>query len=259
MPNPKTSQNLRGLPSTFVITKTHCGSRCVNCDPEEYGYETPTSFLHQCASGEAVNGDGRTQEVIYSPTQVSRAIHLIRNPLHNIIARFHLEHHHNTDDSNNTTWLQNHPKNATGFQRWCHDNDHLYLDEEKEFFLSYKQLPPTVLDAPCHGEFYRYAQWHTLLHDSLDVLDNTIPVLTVYYEDYEESKYNLTVHSILSFLQLDVAHDKRGNVKWQPFRSSDSHYSDHYTPEQNHNIKTLMESVSSKKAWDQIKHYFEEE
>mmetsp|Transcript_7173 Transcript_7173/g.11344 ORF Transcript_7173/g.11344 Transcript_7173/m.11344 type:complete len:243 (-) Transcript_7173:77-805(-) len=242
------------------MTKTHCGSRCVNCQPHEWGMETPLSFLEQCASGHAVDADGTLHDVSYPPERVAQAIHLIRNPFDNIIARFHLEHKHKTDD-NDSEWLLHHPRNREGFQQWCQDLDAKYYDAEEEFFDSNSQLLKSnlsldaFLNTPCHADFYRYAQWHRLLHESLDLIPHKLPVLTVYYEDYGE-RFESTTRSILSFLELEVAHDKRGNVKWQTFHSSD--YKDYYTVEHVQQVKDLIKSVSSYQSWGEIKHYFGE-
>jgi hypothetical protein len=40
----------RPLPEKFVLTKTHCGARCVRCGPDEH-VETPEIFMRNCASG----------------------------------------------------------------------------------------------------------------------------------------------------------------------------------------------------------------
>merc|ERR1712238_519167 len=42
-----------------------------------------------------------------------------------------------------------------------------------------------IQNVPCRGDFFRYVQWHNLLHQSLDYLPYKLPVLTVYYEDYQ--------------------------------------------------------------------------
>jgi hypothetical protein len=57
----------RALPDSFVLTKTHCGSRCVKCGPKEY-IETPERFLQRCSSGHARMGPNRRRvDVEYPP------------------------------------------------------------------------------------------------------------------------------------------------------------------------------------------------
>ena len=56
------------------------------------------------------------------------------------------------------------------------------------------------------------------MHESLDYLLYKLPVLTVYYEDYQQPHFMDTAQSVLAFLELEVvAGGKRGNVKWAEF------------------------------------------
>jgi hypothetical protein len=233
----------RPLPEKFVLTKTHCGSRCVQCGPDDY-VETPTTFLRKCASGHARVGPRRRRvDVEYPPSRVHRAIHLIRNPLHNIIARFHLEHRHRSR-SNKTDWLATHPNNAEGLQAWCRDLDTDYRKQDETFFG--KETVPT---ATCHGEFFKYTQWHNLVHEGLDLINHTVPVLTLYYEDYS-LKYNQTVNMILDFMDLEHGGILRD---FQPR----SDYGGYFTNQQQIEIGDLIQGLASEKTWMQAKHYFE--
>ena len=110
------------LPPTTssIMTKTHCGSRCVFCPPSRY-LETSTSFLKEClsgarrvavvprqsdiaansnttastAKGKKIEGNKKPQYekkfVTYHPSVVEKAVHLIRNPFDNLVSRFHHE------------------------------------------------------------------------------------------------------------------------------------------------------------------------
>eukprot|EP00339_Tiarina_fusa_P014255 CAMPEP_0117020808 /NCGR_PEP_ID=MMETSP0472-20121206/15775_1 /TAXON_ID=693140 ORGANISM="Tiarina fusus, Strain LIS" /NCGR_SAMPLE_ID=MMETSP0472 /ASSEMBLY_ACC=CAM_ASM_000603 /LENGTH=406 /DNA_ID=CAMNT_0004726121 /DNA_START=132 /DNA_END=1352 /DNA_ORIENTATION=- len=231
----------RELPSHYVLTKTHCGSRCVNCGPDQY-VETPASFLRKCASGHArVAPKRRRIDVEYPPERVSRAVHLIRNPLHNIIARYHLEHRHHVY-SNKTDWLKEHPNDAKGMQRWCRGLDKDYKKEDKAYFKD--KIP----EAPCHGEFYKFAQWHNMVHDGLKLIEHEVPVLTVYYEDYTNN-FNETAKGIMEFLDLPII----GELREFAARSD---YDGYFTKEQKSDIKKLVKRVARKETWDQIEHYF---
>ena len=53
--------------------------------------------------------------VRYSQDLVKRVVHIIRNPLDNIVARFHLEQTRFTI-LKNETWLNEFPDNKQGFQ-----------------------------------------------------------------------------------------------------------------------------------------------
>ena len=84
------------IPPRYILTKTHCTGFCADCDPTSF-IETPRSFQMGCLSGrkgiQGKNGKGmRTVPVRYEADFVKKTVHLIRSPLDNIVARFHLEH-----------------------------------------------------------------------------------------------------------------------------------------------------------------------
>ncbi|CAJ1944627.1 unnamed protein product [Cylindrotheca closterium] len=232
----------RPLPESFVITKTHCGSRCMYCGPEVY-VVTADDFLSSCSSGHArIANKTEAVDVHYPPERVASAIHLIRDPFTNIISRFH-QRRKNQEDKNLTEWLSQHPNNSTGFQRWCKELDNQYRQEDIEYF-GLEHVPK----APCHGEFFKYAQWHSLVEDALDLISHPVPVLTVYYEDYA-SKLEETTETILNFLDLDLV----GRIKVFKAKTEVSEY---FTAEQKDSIKEFIRDVASSAAWAHIQHYF---
>eukprot|EP00934_Nitzschia_sp_Nitz4_P006585 Nitzschia sp. Nitz4//scaffold144_size56818//594//1799//NITZ4_006524-RA/size56818-processed-gene-0.61-mRNA-1//1//CDS//3329536477//6575//frame0 len=233
----------RPLPDDYVITKTHCGSRCIKCGPDEY-VESAKDFLRHCASGHArIPPKRRRVDVKYNPDWVAKAIHLIRNPFHNIIARYHLEHRH-AAVKNQTGWLDDHANDADGLQKYCADADDRYHKEDKEFFGKDK-----IPKAPCHGEFYKWTQWHNLVFESLELIDHEVPILTVYYEDYN-NKFNATVGKILDFLEL-----KQDGVLREFTSRSD--YGGYFTDKQQKDVRSLVKKVASERTWATVKHYFD--
>ncbi len=233
----------RELPDKYIITKTHCGSRCIECGPDQY-IETPFMFLRRCCMGHAQFTPAslrRKYDVEYPPERVAKAIHLIRNPFHNIIARYHLEHRHK-GYKNNTDWLGDHANDAEGLHKWCKDLDHRYVDQDKEYFQD--NIPKT----PCHGEFYKWTQWHNLVHEGLKLIPHPVPILTVYYEDYN-TEFNQTVKSILDFLELDQV----GILREFTARSD---YEGYWTSKEKEEIKTLIKTVATEQTWKDIQHYF---
>lgn len=235
----------RDLPDKFVLTKTHCGSRCINCGPDDY-VEKPAYFLKRCASGHArVSPKRRSVEVEYPPERVAKAIHLIRNPFHNIIARYHLEHRH-AGYRKDEKWLETHSNDKEGLLQYCKDFDKAYKSQDEKFFG-----PDNIPQAPCHGEFYKWTQWHNLVHQSLAlVTDHEIPVLTVYYEDYS-TKFNATVARILDFLELE----QEGVLREFTARSD---YGGYFSKEQQDSVRDLVKRVALPKTWEQVKHYFDD-
>ena len=146
------------LPERYILTKTHCGGRCVDCGPEDY-MEDEQSFLKRCAQGNRKDPTKFYEKEIvqYDPMLTQRAIHLIRNPFNNLVSNFHLERK-NKRKRNHYDWLLRYPNNSTGFRDWCFDLDTKYLKREDQV------LPMDVVEAfrredvPCHAHFYRYAK-----------------------------------------------------------------------------------------------------
>lgn len=245
----------RDLPDKYVITKTHCGSRCSKCGPDEY-IETTDEFLRRCTLGHAEltpAKDRRRYDVEYPSERVHKAIHLIRNPMHNIIARYHLEHRHK-GYKNDTDWQENHANDAEGLHKWCDAFSETYLEEDLEFFGAKENIPK----APCHGEFYKWTQWHNLAHESLKLMREgsngagprrEVPSLTIYYEDYN-TKFKKTAKSILDFLELEQV---------APFRefTSRKDYGGYFPGDEPRQIRDLVKSVATETTWKAVKHYFD--
>lgn len=243
---------VRHLPTAHVLTKTHCGGRCVHCGPDEYLTST-TEFLDACARTSArVQSSHRRIEGRMSPRRVSRMVHLIRNPMHNTVARFHLERRHLVEKDAAFTVQDAIPNNATGFSKWCRQLDDEYAAAEAVMFDAETLL---LLQAvPCRGEFFKYAQWHNAVRDMVPLMHDSdsetalLPVLTIHYEDYQDN-FNATVDSLFQFLELTV----QGKVR--PFRALPD-YSDHYTPANVAAIEALLRHVASPHTWEMLERYF---
>lgn len=196
----------REVPDRYVMTKTHCGGRCQSCGPSKY-IETPESFLDACLTGghytSKITAEGKKKEgefvnSKYDKKLVQRAIHLIRDPFDNLVSRFHLEQHEKKKQ-NRTSWLESYPNTAEGFQAWCGYLDATSLKDETKTDLLDKKVKSLFKKVPCHGDFYRYTQWHNLALKAVHDLD--LPTLVVHYENYERN-YEGAVNSILDFLQI---------------------------------------------------------
>ena len=145
-------------PKKYILTKTHCGGRCIVCPPEKY-IETQSSFLSRCVQGHRKGGEGLNEKEIveYDPFLVQRAIHIIRNPFDNIVSNFHLEQKKKVRQKS-TDWLKMYPNDVNGFRKWCSDKDMKYSQNESRL------LPKEVVEIfqqqniPCHAHFYKYAQ-----------------------------------------------------------------------------------------------------
>lgn len=247
-------EHIRELPDTYVMTKTHCGGRCVKCPATEY-VTNATSFLKQCQRSHGymtVNGHkGHHFEAFIDTSRIARVIHLIRNPFHNVVARYHLERHHVNEDALLET---RYPYNAAGFQRWCKDIDDEYQPAEHRVFAN--ETLQLMRRVPCRAEFFKYIQWHNRLVEIMssdDLLfdsskDNS-RVLVVYYEDYE-TNLNKTAKTILDFLE------QKAILPLRPFRALPS-YSDHFSLHDRQAAKDLMQAVATPETWKLIQRYFD--
>ena len=227
-----------------------CGGFCSNCLPLNY-IETPRSFQISCLSGrravEATNSTGRVRiqqiQVQYDPFLVKKAVHVIRSPFDNIVARFHLEQkrHSRVGD---TTWLTAHPNDKVGFQKWCADVD--ASNELMEARWTDPELSKALKGVPCHAEFFRYIQWHNLAFTT--TRDMGIPTFVLHYEDYRD-RFESTLEGLLSFLELP--HVKKG----PPFDIG-KEYAEFYTDTQRDAVATLVKELASMESWMHMKDYF---
>jgi Sulfotransferase domain len=237
---------IRHLPRQYVLVKTHCGSRCVTCSPQEY-VETFESFADACRlSTGRVAPDRSRKEYLYPMDRVKKAIHLIRNPYHNFVARYHLERKNAVDKGKiKDDWVKDHPSDAIGFQRWCYELDEMFKKEEDENF-EHDMIRQLRL-SPCHAEVYKYIQWHNLAFQ----LEKKYGIETkvVYYEDYA-TNFNETVDAMLDFLELPTA---RHPEEFEPGHE----YNTFYTNLDKRRIRLLVEQIASETTWFHIKHYFD--
>ena len=246
----KRGTTIRDLPDTYVLTKTHCGGRCINCPATEWKTNA-TSFIKACQKTSAYRNSRHVYGQI-DASRVARVIHLIRNPFHNIVARFHLERRHLVQK--NAAVDAKIPNNATGFHLWCDYLDTKYGGAEED---EAKVLPNDIVSkmkrVSCHAEWYKYVQWHNLLIEIMPRLGDTFQdtsdkLLVVHYENYEH-KLNETVDRIMDFLGQKVVRPLR------PFRALPS-YADHYSAQDRVAAYELAKAVASPETWELIRHYF---
>jgi hypothetical protein len=290
---------LRALPLRHVLTKTHCGSRCVNCGPETYRTSLP-AFVQDCqrttaytttapASGSSSSKSSVNLLTNWVPlTRVAKVLWLMRHPLENIVARYHLERRN---------WLRKAAakdpvarrmapflyNNATGFQHWCRYLDETFdavpfvADPEEHESNNHMGVLPWSLwsRTPCRGEFYRYAQWHNrvgqmlLGDDHANGTDATAtmtppvlhdrPVLHWYYEDYAQESSSgganatLPVDRLLEFMEQE----RVGPIK--EFRQPMPVYrSTHYSDAERRRIWRVLQALATPDTWQRLQVYYED-
>lgn len=245
------------VPSKFILTKTHCGGFCSNCNARHY-IETPRSFEIACRSGKRAFldevGKLTTEFVTYDQSTVGKAIHVFRHPLDNVVARFHLKYYeykelrlNERDDKlstmTNSEWLRRYPNNRTGFAAWCKGHDSQSGLGKLRWVDGH--LAALLRQIPCHQEFYKYVQWHNLAFDV--TRGNNIPVFVVHYHNYSQN-FEGTLSQLLDFLELP-----RQGVT-EPFHAGKEYHS-FYTKEQRLAIRRFLEEFSSSETWDNLKDY----
>ena len=245
-PNPNQSQYRP--PPSYVLTKTHCGSRCNDCGPVYYLRDFK-DFLELCSTGSKLeqspnNGQEETITVAYNTTRVKKAVHLIRNPFDNVVARFHLERH-GMIKSNDTDRLAQYPNSRDGFRTFCFAMNDRWNDDVERFWL--KDEIGMMRDIPCRDDFFRYIVWHNLAFTATDE-QLRIPSLVVHYEDYEE-RFHETVSGLFDFLDLEP------ETEPYPFQKGHS-YHDYFTAGERIAAAQAMKIISTTATWNNIVHYF---
>ena len=80
------------LPSSFLLTKTHCMGYCDDCHPKSFVISSTERFLKGCLTGEQMVNGNRTK-FEYDASLVTKAIHLFRSPFECVSARMHEPFH----------------------------------------------------------------------------------------------------------------------------------------------------------------------
>mmetsp|Transcript_31053 Transcript_31053/g.68167 ORF Transcript_31053/g.68167 Transcript_31053/m.68167 type:complete len:489 (+) Transcript_31053:176-1642(+) len=253
------------LPTGYALTKTHCGGRCTHCSPDKY-VETQLTFHEQCLQGnrmEPLKKDSnpspqnirnkgkseRVMEVRYPESLVARAVHVIRDPFNNVVARFHLDwgkYNHKADkDKDAKAFVEKYTYDPNGFLKWCKSIDDVYIkDEEKSRFIS-EEVLELFKQIPCHGDFFRYIQWHNLAVATTAKLD--LPTYVLHYENYA-TEFEQTKDELMNFLELDIV----GEVpEFIPGKS----YRNYFTKEQRVASLKLMKKLANPETWRLLDRY----
>ena len=247
----------KGLPSKYVLTKTHCSGYCSVCtDPDRF-LETPRSFRVSCQQGSKAVYDKETEEFskvngMYDADLVKKAIHMFRHPLDNIVARFHLLYHREANNPE-STFTTDFPNTAEGFHAWCKAHDEETSRKSDHPWLS-KMIEGVSLDNfDCHQEFLQYVQWHNNAFATIRELD--IPTLVMFYEDYSKN-LDLAGERILTFLEADIGSEDDDESSDEAEFTSGKTYLDFYTDTQKSAIKQFLFELSSPDTWEYLRQYF---
>ena len=242
---------IRPLPDQYVLVKTHCGGRCIKCSADEYVIDVH-QFRHDCQRTTARQASPRTVVEHRLPANAVRGVvHLIRNPWHNAVARFHLERRNMV--AKEPGLEPEYPVNATGFTEWCRHIDTTYSTQDEKM-LDATTLQLVAKGIPCYAEFYKWTQWHNRVIEMIPYLgnNNSARLLTIHYEDYAH-QLDATASKIFEFLQ------QRPVSELLPFRHLPLYEKDHFSAAQMRAITQLVRHVATDALWQQIQHYFRDD
>lgn len=209
----------------------------------------------------ATKGKLPKKRVTYPKEYVHRAVHLIRHPFDNIVARFHLDYNRQVHVQKNESYGTLFPNNQTGFRRWCSHYDKKFIKEIKTTHPRWidKELEVSMYGMPCKSEFLRYVQWHNLAFGTT-MNELGIPTLVIYYEDYHH-QFNQTKESIIAFLELESAseqqhHDDDEEEEKKVFFQSGKEYGNFYTNKQKTIIWNFIRNFASWETWQWLERYY---
>lgn len=161
------------------------------------------------------------------------------------MSRFHLETH-KYRKANDTEKINMYPSTRDGFRAFCRMLDERYAREEKTSHLMDSDVLVSMNRVPCHGDFFRFTQWHNLAFVTTNELE--LETFVLHYENYTDN-FGKTFEELLRFLRLPQKGERSKFIKGKE-------YVDYYTRSERNAAKIAMEKLSSRQTWSQIEHYF---
>jgi hypothetical protein len=234
------------IPKEYVLVKTHCTGYGMN-DGASALKRGSNDFLQGCATTRPFGADA--EKGYYEPALVHKAIHIVRNPFHNLISRYNCEHKlvATSGGDRAVAFAEKYPKNAQGFRSFCQDLD-ADFDEQYSRDMFQESKRHEVKHTRCHDDIISYVTWHNHAFDTCRELH--LPTMLVHYEDYEDDQ-NMTFTNMLDFLHLQE------NARPKEFTARHD-YQAYFTGEDRQRIKMLIKQLASNQTWKAVSHYFEE-
>lgn len=234
LPNgPVVHQYREEVPAQYVLTKTHCAGYCNYCGPNGSSYLISSEkFETRCATSRRINTTTREEEMLppYPVEVVKKAIHLVRDPFDNAVARSH-------SSAVNFPMKFASLSGRGAYLAYCQMRD------------AHSVLPPHVTPSvlPCASEFYKYVQWHNNVYEMIERHPEW-PILTLRYESYSIDS-NRTLEEVMEFLELPTV------ASPEPFIANKT-YDDHFTIEEARAALSLVKEVASVQTWTLVRPYF---
>lgn len=227
--------------SGYVLTKTHCGALCTWCQPEKY-MQMMHHFRHRCLRSDkmsVVNGTKIITKNFYPPTRVYKAVHLIRNPLDNVVSRFRYERVNGRSAVGfNST--------REGFRRYCESMNREFLHDVKRGRYVEPDIRKEIEKVPCFTEFLKWVEWHNSAFVVTEDLE--LDIFVLHYEDYS-TKYDEVTSDLLAFLHLERVADPPA---FQAFKE----YKEYFTEEERKVVAVAIRFMALKRTWSHVSRYF---
>jgi hypothetical protein len=220
---------------------------------------TASQFEQACRTGNRRVNGVRQDKVTYTldGKLLAGAIHLVRNPFDNVVARLHYSQKswNSSSDESDQKKHDLFTRDKEGFELWCSYQDHISAKRQRKHGIFDSELWKELLEPlPCHAEFYRYLHWHNMAFSVLEhyqYFSANFRIYTLFYENYTQHFTDVT-NELLNFLQFE---DKRAEP---PDFFPGKTYPDYFEPEHVELVSRLAQAVLKPEAYALLQHYFGE-
>jgi hypothetical protein len=145
----------------LVATKTHCGAYCDYCRPK-LTIMNAQNFSVWCASGEDVPALNLTR-TNYTTSLPSKAVHLFRHPMDNLVARMHRGKIKRRQQGWREDKLSLFNDTRHGFLSWCSYIDARFQSFGRLYGLS-RQQEQLAQSFPCYSVRKIPIAWYTYMY-----------------------------------------------------------------------------------------------
>jgi len=253
------AERKKALPEHFYILTTVCGGLGNSMTPPQQYVFTPHNFVKACLENAHFTRDRNL---------VKRMVHVIRNPLDNVVERFRLERsalNNNVMNSEQQQRQKEQEENnrlaggdneVASFKQWCRNQDERFVAEEARVYSRRAiRLAPGV---PCHAEFFKYVQWH---NNVVAVKNFEEPQMHIIHYGSLRVDFGHVITFLWKFLLLLPAAAKKlkkdelmQKNMLPPFRFQT--FLEYYTDEEKNNIGVFLREFASVETWAQLLWYF---
>ena len=232
-----------GIPEESVATRSHGTGYCLFCPPKQYYYG---NFWWKSSSGVRMVNGTRTA-LQYTPKDIKKMIHLIRDPYDNVVARFASYLGLMKANRPELKIEEKFPYNPEGFKKWCTLQDRGFSAVEMKWLP--EEIREVAEDVPCRQEFIKYARFHT--NAFLMARFRKIEYKVVKYDDFAKDQA-VAIETINDFLGHDTL-----TTDFDQVIPNDGiwNFREYYTNEDRVNIEKLMRNLSKPPVWFHIRGY----